>query len=383
MKEEKRKLTFGPTIFRDWSIAYCELAYISATREFKKQYGWGYTDFIFQWDGKKETLYRAREEHIQGMFHFVKSEIEREPSFIDEVSSTLLADIFKYESLLHEWMSLDFKKVTSAHIAKIFLQLQESYIPLLPRFLIIMYFPQQVDIMLGGNNEIFKREYDICLETRQKVDKILAPLTEELLRKIGNYALQVIGVGGYDENGRFLALEEIQEILVGAQSNEWRVHLESEIAKRSRSFLFAGGEVKQIPLTTYLKLKGWELVEHEVVESVDFVRGTVAYKFTKHIQGMVKVVENKQELDKIVKGDIIVAPMTTPEYAPIFNKVSAIVTDEGGITCHAAIVARELKIPCIIGTKIATQVLHDGDLVEVDADNGVVRVLERAGEKAK
>jgi len=70
--------------------------------------------------------------------------------------------------------------------------------------------------------------------------------------------------------------------------------------------------------------------------------------------------------------------MTRPEYTGIMKKAKAIVTDEGGITCHAAIVAREMKKPCIIGTKVATQVLHDGDLVEVDADRGVVKILKRA-----
>jgi len=75
--------------------------------------------------------------------------------------------------------------------------------------------------------------------------------------------------------------------------------------------------------------------------------------------------------------DIIVAVMTRPDYVPAMKKAAAIITDEGGITCHAAIISRELKKPCVIGTKIATQVLNDGDLVEVDADEGVVRVLER------
>jgi len=59
------------------------------------------------------------------------------------------------------------------------------------------------------------------------------------------------------------------------------------------------------------------------------------------------------------------------------KRAGAVITDEGGITCHAAIVSRELGIPCIIGTKIATRTLRDGDLVEVDADTGVVRILER------
>ena len=69
--------------------------------------------------------------------------------------------------------------------------------------------------------------------------------------------------------------------------------------------------------------------------------------------------------------------MTTPEFLSAMKKVAAFVTDEGGIACHAVIVAREIKKPCIIGTKIATQVLKDGDEVEVDAEQGVVRILRR------
>ena len=69
--------------------------------------------------------------------------------------------------------------------------------------------------------------------------------------------------------------------------------------------------------------------------------------------------------------------MIKPDYLSAMKKAVAFVTDEGGITCHAAIVARELNRPCIIGTKIATKVLKDGDEVEVDADKGVVKILKR------
>ena len=69
--------------------------------------------------------------------------------------------------------------------------------------------------------------------------------------------------------------------------------------------------------------------------------------------------------------------MIKPDYLSAMKKAVAFVTDEGGITCHAAIVARELNKPCIIGTKIATKVLKDGDEVEVDADKGVVKILKR------
>lgn len=95
------------------------------------------------------------------------------------------------------------------------------------------------------------------------------------------------------------------------------------------------------------------------------------------IVGNTKIVFVMKDLSKIRKGDILVTSMTMPRYVPAMKKAAAIVTDEGGITCHAAIVSRELKIPCIIGTKIATKVLKDGDLVEVDAEKGIVRILKR------
>ena len=76
-------------------------------------------------------------------------------------------------------------------------------------------------------------------------------------------------------------------------------------------------------------------------------------------------------------GDILVTGMTRPEFVPLMKRSAAIITDEGGITCHAAIISRELGIPCIIGTKVATQVLKDGDMVEVDADKGIVRILKQ------
>ena len=93
-------------------------------------------------------------------------------------------------------------------------------------------------------------------------------------------------------------------------------------------------------------------------------------------KGNVKIVKTIKDMDKVKKGDVLVASTTRPDLMPALRRCSAIVTDTGGITSHAAIIARELKLPCIVGTKIATQVLKDGDLVEVDANKGVVNILE-------
>ncbi|MFZ2190372.1 MAG: PEP-utilizing enzyme [Candidatus Magasanikiibacteriota bacterium] len=102
------------------------------------------------------------------------------------------------------------------------------------------------------------------------------------------------------------------------------------------------------------------------------VSGRVA--FSGVVKGKVVVAYKKKDLDK--KHDIIlVTPMTTIGFVPYLKNVKAIVTDEGGIACHASIISRELKIPCIIGTKIATKVFKDGDLVEVDAEKGIVKKL--------
>ncbi|MFH1506245.1 MAG: PEP-utilizing enzyme [archaeon] len=94
------------------------------------------------------------------------------------------------------------------------------------------------------------------------------------------------------------------------------------------------------------------------------------------VVGIVKIIMNKADFGKINTGDILVTTMTTPDFVPIMEKAVAIVTDEGGITCHAAIISRELKIPCIIGTRIATKVLKDGDKVEVDADHSIVKLIK-------
>ena len=91
--------------------------------------------------------------------------------------------------------------------------------------------------------------------------------------------------------------------------------------------------------------------------------------------GVAKVVNNIEDISKVNTGDIIVSINSSPAIMSALKKASAIVTDDGGITCHAAIVSRELNIPAVIGTKIATRVIKDGDLVEVDADKGVVRII--------
>jgi len=94
------------------------------------------------------------------------------------------------------------------------------------------------------------------------------------------------------------------------------------------------------------------------------------------VKGKIKIIQFAKDAHLIKSGEVLVCSMTSPDYIPAMKKSIAIVTDEGGLLSHAAIVSRELGKPCIVGTKNATQILKDGDLVEVDADKGIVKKLQ-------
>lgn len=94
------------------------------------------------------------------------------------------------------------------------------------------------------------------------------------------------------------------------------------------------------------------------------------------VRGKVKVILGKGDrIGKVSKGDILVTKMTSAKFVTILGKIKAIVTDDGGTLCHAAILSREFKIPCIVGTKVATRVFKDGDIVEVDANKGTIKKI--------
>jgi len=93
------------------------------------------------------------------------------------------------------------------------------------------------------------------------------------------------------------------------------------------------------------------------------------------IKGRARVLEDASLVSQLREGEILITYMTTIEFIPAFRKASAVVTDEGGMSCHAAIISREFKLPCIVGTKVATRVIQTGDEIEVDAIKGLVKVL--------
>lgn len=118
-----------------------------------------------------------------------------------------------------------------------------------------------------------------------------------------------------------------------------------------------------------------QCLDRRITESdrpVREVRGLTAYRGT--AAGRARIVSSAAAQDVVREGDILVVAMTTPDYLPSMQRAAALVTDEGGVICHAAIIARELKKPCVIGCRKATSVFKDGDWIEVDGFKGVVRL---------
>ncbi len=119
----------------------------------------------------------------------------------------------------------------------------------------------------------------------------------------------------------------------------------------------------------------YEKNKHLIMDysNLDRVQGVCA--FSGKIRGKAKIVLTEKDISKVEKGDVLIAPGTQPSFVPAMENCSAIVTNDGGLLCHAAIVSRELKIPCVVGTKYATKVFKDNDLIEVDAEKGIVKKI--------
>lgn len=94
-----------------------------------------------------------------------------------------------------------------------------------------------------------------------------------------------------------------------------------------------------------------------------------------HVRGRVRILDSPKAIHRMKKDEILVAPMTSPDFIHAMKLSKAIITDVGGLMSHAAVVSRELKKPCVVGTKIATKVFKDGDLVEVDGERGVIKKI--------
>ncbi|MBS3117107.1 hypothetical protein J4421_05940 [Candidatus Woesearchaeota archaeon] len=156
---------------------------------------------------------------------------------------------------------------------------------------------------------------------------------------------------------------ELKKLLPLLQQREDAVYLHGV----SVQTMFIGGKEAKVII---------EMLHEKLLQHGEELKGIIACKgkMTK-IRGRVKIILGETHFSKFEDGDILVAPMTRPEYVPLMKRAKAVITDEGGITCHAAIISRELNIPCIIGTSVATKKLFDNREIEVDTEKGKITLI--------
>lgn len=239
-------------------------------------------------------------------------------------------------------------------------------------------------------------------KTKSEQEKILAKLKSQEIKNIAETMQKMaslrIGLrlawtrGAYfsqplfDEIAKRLKIEpnlarcmqpkELQNALIKKQFTQ------KQIEDREKNYIYFLKNGRKLLLTGQ---KAEEFIGSQEFEKTndDFneLKGVIANPG--FASGEVKIIHShsksqSKEVQKMKKGQILVTGSTKPQLMVACRKAIAIVTDEGGMLSHAAIVSRELNIPCIVGTKNATQVLKDGDLVEVDAKNGIVKILKRS-----
>ncbi|OHA89017.1 MAG: hypothetical protein A2653_01570 [Candidatus Zambryskibacteria bacterium RIFCSPHIGHO2_01_FULL_43_25] len=170
-----------------------------------------------------------------------------------------------------------------------------------------------------------------------------------------------------------LTQKEILALYDGQYPNE-------KVSKRQEAFVYSYKS-----RTPFEDNEAHKIIKNfeEKIDETDILKGQVASKGK--ISGRVKIIpvdysdfaRVNREIEKMQVGDILVAETTAPELMVACKKAGAIVTDMGGLMSHAAIVSRELGIPCIVGTRYGSKILKDGDMVEADGNTGVVRIIER------
>lgn len=206
--------------------------------------------------------------------------------------------------------------------------------------------------------EIFARYIDLRKESMIRQTYSMDKLIHEISKR-SKYTL---------DNLRHMRSDEVIDILEGKNINL------AEIEKRHLCYaayytpdgdsIYSGKEALDIYNAW---LKNFNLKE---------IRGQVASSPVDEISGEVCVIIDVHK-DSFKPGTILVTTMTRPEFMPLMRKAKAVITDEGGVTCHAAIISRELKIPCIIGTKNSTRMLKNKDFVKMNLREGSVKIINK------
>jgi phosphohistidine swiveling domain-containing protein len=214
-------------------------------------------------------------------------------------------------------------------------------------------------VVKSANEAVFFRSY------RTEIFYSSPFYNQNLIKEVG----MRLDLANYKDFSWFYSDEITTALLAGTMDA-------SLIEKRKKGYVFVGdfdgvyyaweGEEAQQAFEIYSKTQAL-VGPHSNLKGSAAFRGKVTAKAV--------VLAGVHEAHKVLGGEVLVTHATNINFVPLLGKVAAIITEEGGILSHAAIISREMRIPCVIGVKNATTTIHDGDLLEVDAEKGIISIL--------
>lgn len=350
---------------RDFGLATNEFWQGLLSKEVAMEFGMGVPNQIARFTGRTVEFYRLKEE-VQLMKSSVLAKPETDYLFSEVRTYRFKICVNSVRELIKQSETAD-ADVNKQKI--LFKSICENFSQLYPMYMLAIIMPNywKEDFLKShaeGGVEIIERTYNNRVYSEgllKELDFYFRVLLKKILSKNSEFydLLAVISfteLKNLVENNKLPELSELKKRLAGYIYYQNNLLLDQNFAeflqKHDLSYTNLTVEADQA------ELKG------QVASLGGIVRATA------------QVIMNSEEIKLFKLGNILITPMTSPDYLDAIKKAGAVVTDEGGVTCHAAIVSREFKIPCVIGTKFATKIFKDGDMVEVDAKNGVIKKID-------
>ncbi|MEK6910790.1 MAG: PEP-utilizing enzyme [Nanoarchaeota archaeon] len=366
--------------------------------------------FYIPWYLSEENILTDK---VKNKLNKYKKEIEKITDF-DEALRILIFPIKKAAFQEEQELFFELLKIAEKDVSfekdKEFKEKMQIYLKrfsFFPTFYFLPISPTNEKILIKNIKEAMKNNFKVDFEIKIKMQMENARKLKKLMQIINNDIALIKDIELARELGWVLTASVDEAHRAGSKFAPFLKKIEGSIGIKSGNIIFmTSNEIK-----LGLSKKGVEKIDFEkrkIGQIFACLNGEIFAEFGEKgielskwieesnqkqnvnisefkgqsaskgfVRGKIKLALLPKDSYRLKEGEILVCSMTSPDYVRAMKRAAAIITDEGGLLSHAAIMSREFGKPCIIGTKIATKVLKDGDLVEVDADKGIVRILQK------
>lgn len=356
----------------DWELyierqqpLYLFAAFIRPYGEYlKESTGFEFKNQLLWFKGDTGIFYRSKKE-MEAADKYYLELIRRN----DERLALWSEEGLKQNKLADELIKKFQGSVSVEEIQKDYLEIQKQTEQIMLYGTVIPYRILSAINYAIDNEEAKQEDFKHAMELFEPLRAVTRypQMVEIVYRTLWRAAMKIIMVTD-EELFSLTTPQELEEIFSSEKANE------KIIKQRKEGCVFwLADDGKNIEFNYEKDFLSSIGIKSFISEDVKEFKGSIANKGC--VQGKVRIINKIEDVKDFTDGDIVVSINTSPSLMPVLIKCGGIITDEGGIMCHAAIVSRELNKPCIIGTKIATKILKDGMQIEVDADNGVVKIL--------